>query len=59
VVPTFLVLGLVSVYTRLSAEQVAASALHLDGRLLKQLGAVGLGSVVLIYASIRLLAQWG
>jgi hypothetical protein len=59
VVPTFLVLGLAAVYARLSAERSAAPALHLNSRLMKQLGVVSLGSVVLIYASIRLLAQWG
>jgi putative inorganic carbon (HCO3(-)) transporter len=58
VVPTDLVVGLASVYTRLSAERTAA-ALHLDGRLIKQLGLVSLGSVVLIDAVIRLLAKWG
>jgi hypothetical protein len=59
VAPTYLTLGLAAVYCRLSAEQSAAPALRLNGRLLKQLGAVSLASVAVIYASIRVLAQWG
>ena len=57
--PTFLVLGLASAYLRVSAAETLMPALRLDGRLLKQLGAVSLGCVALIYASIRLLGQWG
>jgi O-antigen ligase len=57
--PTFLVLGLAAAYYRLSVEHTAVPALRLNGRLLKQLGMVSLASVAVIYASIRLLAQWG
>jgi hypothetical protein len=59
VVPTYLVLGLASTYVRLSMEETSVMVLRLDKRLVRQLAMVSVACLVMIYASIRLLGQWG
>jgi putative inorganic carbon (HCO3(-)) transporter len=58
VCPTVLVLGLASDYAWLSAQESPVPVLRLDGSLARRLVVVSLGAVVLIYASIRILARW-
>lgn len=53
---TYLALGLVSAYVRMSVEETSDLALRLDGRLAKRLAMAGVGFLALIYASIRLLS---
>jgi putative inorganic carbon (HCO3(-)) transporter len=59
VVPTYLALGLATIYLRVSAEKTWMPALTFDRRLMKQLAMVSMASVAVIYLSIRLLGQWG
>jgi O-antigen ligase len=58
VVPTYLILGMVAIYLRLSATAPVGN-LQLDKRLVAWMAAVGASSLVVIYVWVRVFVNWG
>ena len=58
IVPTYLLLGLVTVYLRLAGRYAPLSVPRLDGRLLGRMAAVSVLCLLVIFTFVRLAVRW-